>query len=215
VSSIFGPLVGGSTIEAAVLDTLRTWLPTYLWEVERQHNIAKGTLPHPPTPESYHGGVDFSSWQEDTCPEVIVVCNPTGEPERSGSVGYSQAFEIQIAAVVIDAEEDTSRLVAGYYGEALQGALVQQPALGGLAEHTVMTSAPHLELQDPDERRLHQVSAAFQTFIAPIVIDQGGPDVPTPSDSPLYGGTPDAPYGDWPTVTTTQAVVTADPIDEQ
>jgi len=78
-----------------------------------------------------------------------------------------------------------------------------------------MTSAPSLEFQDPDERLDLQVAATFQTLVTSIVSEQAGPAVPDPPDSPQYGGRPDAPYGNWPTVATTDAEVSADPITEQ
>lgn len=215
MTSIYGPLAGAPQVEAAVLETLRTWLPTYLWEVERQNGLQKGTLSHPPTPESYRGGLDFLDWQQDECPCVIVVVNPTGETERTGSIGYSQWYEVQVGAVLIDDDVDAARLGSGYYGTALQGAILQQGSLGGIAARTIMTAAPKLEFQDPDERVDLQVAATFEVFVAPIATDQGGPDVPEPADSPQYGGTPDAPYGNWPTVIDPVATVTAEPITEQ
>lgn len=214
-SSIFGPLRGHPQVEDSVLSTLRLWLPTYLWEAERANGLRKGTLPHPPTPKSYRGGLDFFDWEQDECPTVIAVVNPMGEPERTASIGYSQWFEIQVGAVVIDDNPDIARAIAGYYGSAVTGAILQNGDLGGMASRTVMTAAPKLEFQDPDERIDLQVAATFESLVAPIVTDQGGPAVPTPPDSPQYGGTPDAPYSNWPEVQTATATVTAEPIDEQ
>jgi len=214
-SSIFEPLIGAPNVEDAVLNTLRTWLPTYLWEIERQNDLRKGSLPHPPTPESFDGGHDFLTWIEDQCPKVIAVVNPVGEPERSGSIGYSQAFAVQVGAVLFDDNEADARRLAGHYGTAIQGTILQQGDLGGFAERTIMVQSPEVSFQDQDMRRLHQVVAVFHVFVTGIVSDSAGPDVPTPTDSPQYGGSPDVPFTDWPTVQTTDATVTAQPITEQ
>jgi hypothetical protein len=213
--AIFGPSIGDPQVEAAVLDTLRTWLPTYLWRTERANGLLRGTIPHPPTPESYRGGLDFLDWQQDECPTVIVVVNPVHEPERAGSIGYSQWFETQIGAVIVHDDPDITRLLTGYYGVAIQQAILQNGALGGIASRTIMTASPKLEYQDPDQRIDLQAAATFEVMVSPTVTDQGGPDVPEPGDSPQYGGSPDAPYTDWPTVETTDATVTAEPITEQ
>jgi hypothetical protein len=212
--TLFETLVGQPTVELATIGVLRAWLPIYLAEVERQHSLTAQTLTRPPVPESYVGGLDFLGWQEDRCPTVIVVANPVGEPERTASAGYSQAFEVQVSAVVIGDSEDEARALAGHYGTAIQGAIVQQGSLGGLAQRTVMTAAPRVEFQDPDQRRLAVAAATFHTFVDPIVSEDAGPDTTTPPDSPHYGGSPDAPFTDWPTVQTPHVSVTAQPTEQ-
>lgn len=214
-SSIFGPLVGVPQVSAAALTMLQTWLPTYLWEIERANVLVRGTIPHPPTPESFRADRDFLGWQQDECPTVIAVVNPTGETERSASAGYSQWFEIQIGAVVIDETEETAELIAGYYGTAIQGAILQNGSLGGISQRTEMTSAPRLEFQDPDERLGLQAAATFEVLVPMIVNDRIGPDAPTPAQSSQYGGAPSAPFNDWPTVRTPGLQVQAEPITQE
>lgn len=209
--SIFGTLVGQPEVEQAVVDTVNVWIHTYLAEVERQHDLKHKTLTRPPNSESVYGCLDFDRWEQDNMPSVIVVANPTGETELN-SVGYGQAYEVQVGARVIKQDEATARLIAGHYGTAIMGLIVQNGSLGGIAVRTRLTVAPVLSLPDPDDRTNVLCVTTFHVFVQPITSDQDGPDVPTPPDSPQYGGTPEAPFADWPTVETTDLSVTAEPI---
>jgi hypothetical protein len=214
--SLFGPLVGIPSIENAVLNTLRTWLPTYLAEVERQHGLPNKAIPRPPASDSYHGGLDFDAWKQDELPSVIVIVEPTGHPEKSASAGYSQEYEIQVGAVWFGTgnaafssdPEDEARLVAGYYGEALQ-LIAQQGALEGLVEETVMTGAPKVEMPSPEERQLARCIATFSTFISTIVNPFMGPKGETlaASEPELKAAEPEAPPGSSPVVKTTSATI--------
>jgi hypothetical protein len=46
--AIFGSLRGPTDVERAVLNTLKTWLPTMLRVLERREGLARGTLRPPP-----------------------------------------------------------------------------------------------------------------------------------------------------------------------
>jgi hypothetical protein len=204
--SVFGSLLGTPNVENAVLATYRAWMVEYLAEVERQNSLPSRSLERPPTPESFHGGEDFDTWQEDLCPEVIVVCNPTGEPERSASAGYGQAYEVQVGCVVIADTEDEARIRAGYWGVASM-LLVQHGGLGGLAEWTVMTAAPKVEFPDPEQRRLLRSVTTFHVWVVPIISASAGPVGQTPKESPEYGGEPEASFKEDPTVTSIHPTV--------
>lgn len=211
--SIFGKLISPPDVEKAVVAHINVWLDTYLYEIERQAGLKKRSLTRPPTPESIRGAADFTVYEGDELPMVLVIANPAGEePERDAAAGYTQTYEIQVAAVMFTENEDEARVSAGYYGGAIQGFMVQRGDLGGIASSTVMVAAPHTSMPDPDERRLMLCTATFHSHITPIVVDDAGPDAPTPSDSSAYGGTPQAPFGNWPTVSTTGLGITAETI---
>lgn len=211
--SIFGTFVSQWDVEQAVVTTLKTWIRTYLAETERQAGLKLNTLQRPPTPESIYGDVDFTAWQQDQMPAVIVVCNPTGSAENRPSVGYGQTYEVQVGAGVISQDVDEARMHASYYGTAISGAILQNGALGGIASRTTMDTAPTLSLPDPDLRITALCITVFHVYVQPIVNDGAGPDVPDPPDSPQYPGSPDEPWGDWPRVETTNVSLEARPLD--
>lgn len=204
MSSIFGAIVSPWTVEQAVLATVRTWIENYLAEIERQAELTVGELPRP---ESFTGGMDFLSYQQDQTPAIIAICQPFGGPELTGSGDYNQTFEIHLGCVVIAPSEDASREAAMHYAAALAALGVQQPSWGGISDRTRMTAAPTVEFVDPEVRQAIVGHVTFQSFVQQVVSESAGPDVPIPTQSPHYGGTPDAPWTGWPTVSTTSVTV--------
>lgn len=201
----FGPLVSPEDVIQAALATLRVWLPEYCAEVERKHSLQPKTIPRPPTEECFHGGVDFESWIGEDLPEVIVTCKPSGDPERSGSVGYTQGYELKlgclwvgVGSTLAEHAEDEARMVASYLGAASM-LLVQQPTLGGLTERLVMTASPDVTLPNPEQRAIAQVVTGFEVWVAQILDENAGPVQPNPGEVPEYNG-PEQPYGEEPTV---------------
>ena len=199
--SLFGPIITTIDVEEAILKTFRTWYPEWLAEVERQKSLQRGFLVRPPDPESYHGGDDFDSWKEDTCPELIAVVKGTGS-ELHASAGYTGIYEVEVAIVLIQQAEEEARLQVSLHGAALMF-LVQQPDLGGLAERLVMTGPPPTpEFPNPENRRIARAKVNFTVYVSTIVEENAGPVQPNPSESPEYKH-PEEEWSKEPTVETT------------
>lgn len=212
--STWGPLVSGYQVEVAVLETLRTWFSEALAQLELQHGLRHKTLPRPPAPESYHGGVDFDTWRQDITPEVIVVVKPSSPPELSASAGYTQGYAVAVGCLWVGAgselaenPEDEARAVAFYLGAASM-VLVQKPELGGLAERLIMTSSPEVTLPDPDTRRIAQVVTTFEVWVTSIIEENAGPVQPLPSESPEFNE-PEGPYDELPEAEKVEVKITA------
>jgi hypothetical protein len=208
--AIFDSLLAQPDVEFAVLNTLETWLPTMLGVIERRHSLPAGTLRKPPGRDSYIGGIDHESWTQDLCPMVIAVVNPTGNAERVAT-GYGQWFEIEVSTTHIEDTEDEARVMAGRVGTAVMGALVQNGSLGGVASRTELVSSPTVELADPDQRRVVRSLTIFHAFVDGLANENAGTNTPTPTGSPQYPGTPDAPFADWPVVVTPSVTLVAEP----
>ncbi len=202
--SLFRPLTSPSIrIEKAVLETLETWLPTYLAEVERQNNLQNKALLRPPTPESYHGGLDWLSVKQDRCPEVIVICNPTGEPERMASA-YMQDFQTEVGCIIFSEEgidpEGTARRNASLFALAITAALVQQGSLNlSSVEETLLIGAPRVEFHDVDDRRI-AVGVSTLHVYAELLEQNAGPKGKTPPEAPGYQGL-EEPFKEAPEIT--------------
>lgn len=204
--SIFGSITSTIDVEEATLETLRIWIPEWLSEVERQKGKQRGYLNRPPDPESYHGGDDFDSWKEDDCPEYIVVVK-ADSLERNASAGYTVAYNVDIACVLIQQDEEEARTQISLHGAALMF-LVQQATLGGLAERLVMTKAPTPEFPDPTNRRLARAIASFTVWVASVVNENLGPVQPNPKESPEYEGKEEA-WADEPIVEKVEETIKA------
>lgn len=211
VSQVVGILAGAETVKQATI-TLLSAPPTdvngevagsplivyYLAEVERQAGLRPGTLPTPPAPDSYYGGVDFESWNEDLLPSIIVVVDPIDEPAPFGDGTIGHWFEMQIGVVVQADSEDAAQMIASHYGTAIMGAVLQSGDLGGVANGTELTLAAKVELLEDEENRLFAKSVlTVRTYLDQIVARFIGPAGPVswPTD-------PYTPPPDWPTAET-------------
>jgi hypothetical protein len=204
IDPIIGPLVGPWNVEQATVNTLKLWMPLYLVAVENWNSVPLGTLPRPPAPESIHGGDDFDTWRQDQLPSLIVVTNPSGNPERESAGDYGQMFETQVSAVVIGDTEDDARRIASFYGSAAAVALSQNGSLGKQVDRTRLTQSPSIRFPNADERRIARATMTFEMWVSVILTEQGGPSVP-PTD-PFVGENP------WYEVQTTEVDVTGVPV---
>lgn len=199
---LFGRVVTTIDVEEAFLTTLSTWMPEWLYQVELQKELPRGTLTRPPAPESYHGGDDFESWKADLLPEVIVDVKPSSL-ERSASAAYTTAYDVQVATILERQDEEEARFHASLHGAATMF-LVQQPSLGGLAERLVMITAPTPEFLATDERRLARTIATFTVWVTQVVNESSGPFQSLPSESPYYQGEPEHIWKTPPEVTSVE-----------
>ncbi len=213
--SLFGPIFSTWNVEQAVLSTLRIWLNEYASELERKWALPSKAIPRPPAPESYHGGIDFTTWRQDITPEIITIVKPLGSPELHASAGYTQGYSLQVGclwvgsgAEIAENAEDEARAVASYLGAASM-LLVQQPTLGGIAERLVMTKSPEVTLPDPDTRRIALAVTDFEVWVPTIIEENAGPVQPLPSESPEFVEK-EAPYKPEPEITKVEEKIIAE-----
>ena len=186
-TSIYGTIVGRDGLENQILRTLRVWMVPYVADVERQQGLPPKSTPIPPTPESFTGGVDFETWEQDLSPQIITVVNPYGEVERFDGGAYGSWFEVQVAAGVYAQSQDDARILAGIYGTALQALLTEQGDFGlrattdgwrGYAERTRMIEAARVEWMNPDTRAQILTIVSVHTYLSGIADDFAGPAIP-------------------------------------
>lgn len=219
-TSTFGGILGREQVEQAVLTTFQTppagssypLIVYYLAEVERQRGLNPRTLPVPPGPDSYRGGLDFDTFEEQWAPQLTVLAEPVGSAERHEEGVYGQWYEIRVGALVTEVDEDAARLLADRYGAAVGALLAQNGGLGTRVDFTTGTtipfatktnveSVPRTEYPDPLLRRFVRSVVTLHTFVDQIVQEDGpqafGPD---PYATPLG----------WPTITTVDVQLEAE-----
>lgn len=209
MSEFFGPLVGNWNVEQAVIATYREWMPTWLAAVERANNMPLRSIPRPPTPQHYYGGLDFQTNVPGTLPVVIVVVGPAGPPERR-SGPYGQDFAIHVGCVVEGISEEQARMWAGLYGVAAQ-MLVQAPGLKGIADDLEMSAAPEPQWVDPEEaqRRLIRSVTTFTAHVKAVVDESMAPASETLAQSPEITE-PEAPPTERPVASKTHLTIQAE-----
>lgn len=190
--TVFGPLNAAIDIEKAALKTLEEWMPSYLAEIERQKGLTNKALGRPPAPESYHGGLDFLSVKDDQLPEVIVICNPAGEPERM-TEEVIQGFQTEIGCVIKSEEgalpEAIARRNASYFSLAAQGIVMQHESLGlagTVLETPVLTGSPRVEFLEPENRRYAVGIVTFLIYAQTIEWKAGPTELKTVEPEEAY-----------------------------
>jgi hypothetical protein len=202
---LWGPMLSPIDVEEAVIATLREWLPASLRNAEEVRNLPVRSLGRPAAPESYHGGLDWESEQQDTLPEVIVICEPAGEPERNPNVTI-QFFTVQVGCVIlasVEPLEANARKTASIWAAASM-VLGQHGALGSLeAQETLLIGSPKAEMLDPENRRL---ALGLTTWHVSV-------DIFHPSSGPvtLKEVEPEGPYSEYPVVTKDTVTVVGEP----
>lgn len=191
---VFGPLVSGSRVRRAVLETSHKWLHTYLAEVERQNGYDAGDLGKP---RSWRRPPDIWKIGDQQSPAMMVL-PPVwqGQPDREGGSRGTSQFTWRIAVAVVvnvgNADPDWAGMVVEDY-LAAEGALLEQKrSLGGVASDTrLMDMEAALLSQQVDQR---QRSIAAGSVTATVVVR----DALRRFDGPLE--VPDDPYvdpGEW------------------
>lgn len=202
ISSI-GRIVSRQNVEQTVVKYLQTWLvSTYLPEVEAQNSIAPA-LPRPPSEESYYGGVDDQTWEEDWLPVLVVTAEPVEDAIRLAS-SYQQWFEVKVTNVVFAEDEASARSLSDWYGAAVMATITESLNLDGFASDLILIETPVTAFveEPPDRREFAQATTTFRMLVNDVVTESGRPASP--------GWPPPPPFE----AQTTSVEVDAVPVDE-
>jgi hypothetical protein len=128
--SLFGPILPGSVVAAAVETTLKIWLEVYLRETERQ----AGVTYHLPLFASYNTRPDNQRWIEEQLPAcIIIVHGLAGTPLKDGEGNYTAPFSVSVAIFSKGRSKEATEQNSKLYAAAVRAILLQQSGLGGLS----------------------------------------------------------------------------------
>lgn len=184
VTNVFGPAVGAQEVEAAVLATLKTWLPTYIHEMERRTGRDPDTIAQV---RSWNETSDFSQNPGIALPAVIVVSPGLGgEPERRGNGVYAAWWQIVVGVVVGAATARAANELAKLYAEAVRMLFVgRNGGLGDLRAHRRWLDESYDDAP-PDFKQVATVATvSFSFLVEGVVADGYGPDQPDDDPDPL------------------------------
>jgi hypothetical protein len=197
----FGTLKHGALIERAVIATCWEWVPIYLRELERQHELDEGTTPNP---RSWHVGSTFDRWPEDSLPCIVARAGPGEVVRRDGEGYHRMRFGFDVGAVVM-AESSVqgdpqrrARELSHLYQAAIVAALTQRKALGGgMSGLKLLRSDPVADAVDSEHQRtLGSCAMDFEIDLDKVFSDQQGP-VEVPEELPV----------EWPEISEYELVV--------
>ena len=202
---VFGALVFPDTVEQAVIDTCREWMPEYLALAERKLELDPESLP---TIKSWVATADLIRWPEEGLPSVLVMnTGLAGEPEKYGRRDYCAKFAVGLAVIASAKDEQTTGRLAKWYTAILRAILTHHPDLGGLAEAIEWVDEGYDALPSGKRRRnLAAGQLVLRVQVPEVVTAYSGLD--EPRENP-YQGPPD----DLPTVSDTNVTVTPTALD--
>lgn len=214
---VFGRFVGAHHLEAAVLNTLWKWMPSYQHEVCRDAGL---TADHMQRVRSWRVSSDMARMPEDQLPSVILVNNGITElPTKHDGGLYIAVWEVQVGVQVAAKGEKVKAApraltLARMYVLALRLCLLQKRDEDGiLGMVDPITERPNAVLTSEDDRT---TCLAYVTF---HITTDGWAEWTEGPVEPIYGPEdPDNPPPDrpeWPVAETVFLDVVKEPIPEE
>jgi hypothetical protein len=193
IHSEWGQIVSAATIEAAVITTLQTWLPTGLHEMESQQNLPPNTFD---PPARYTTRNVFDALPGEELPKVIVMSPGLSGPPIKYQYGiYRATWKLGVGIVVARKTVEEARFHAECMGAAARAILIKFPDLGlGAKMHWMDESFDDL---GKDQTAIFNYATASEYFTVDVenVVSQSAK--PTQPDLPVD----DYDYGEVETVT--------------
>lgn len=204
--SIFGPIKDADQVEAAVEDTIKYWIDTFLREKEDQDGIPANSFP---LPRAYVRAVEPDKFPEDQLPAVILHCPGLKDrPYAEGDGTYNAPFEVNVFVETMASSPAQTRWLAKKYTAVVRDILIKKASLRGFAEGgTVWDDESYDDLAIEDERTIGYGQVSFTVWVQDVSTRFGGPLEPA---DPV-----EQPGSEWPLVLTHEETITEIPVDEE
>lgn len=175
--SVYKTIVTGPQVEQAVVDTLKLWLPSYVWEVARQIGRSPASVQQP---RSWNVFSDLDKWPEDQVPAIVAICPGLSEAPGKSAATYRATWAVAVGAVVSGRNREESRELAGLYGAAIRAVMVQHPSLGGFAAATNWADENYDDLDTNRSRTQGIARVVFEVEVEDVTTERAGPAEPPP-----------------------------------
>ncbi len=181
--AVFGPIIEGSDVRAALKATLQKWMTTYLALLERHGGLDPKSLP---VPRSYvtSDGDTLRKQVQDQIPSVVILTPGSGDrrPTRDGSGRYRAGFRAAISVVVSANDQPATQALAERYRKAVELMLIHQGSLNGFAESTDFIGWRTDDLDPEADRTLAAGTNVFEVLVKGIA--QHGAGLKEPLEEP-------------------------------
>lgn len=141
LDDVYGPLYGGHSVQEAVYNTIQTWMPTYVAEINRV--LGSKVLE---VPIEYRHRPEYRTLPKRATAAVIVeVPSTVGQPRVAQShVRVDWRVAITIYVFGTKDWQETQALTSAY-AACIRALLLQNRGLGGFAETTMWESEEYME----------------------------------------------------------------------
>lgn len=178
----WGPLVVGTDVDDALLDTLKTWLPTYLTQYKKERSLAFV----PARPRTYANTFEGQEFLDHQLPAIVCTTASLQATAGGPNVPYLGTWQSLISCVVRGKRPAATRYLAAMYGGCVARCLLQQAGgAGGVCNDLHWSSARYEQVPDGTGQGRWLLAAVTQlaVYSDEIVQPWGGPDVP---DADVY-----------------------------
>lgn len=189
MSTPYGRLVPGWRLEAAMTNTLKTWLyPTYTAAVEREEGLDYRL----PEINTWSRRSWFSQLVGDEFLPLVVVVVPgtSNSPLKNGKREYAATWRMDVGIVVTEPEEP--RRLASYMAAAIRLCAIQKGLTGfGLDDAEVDWIGERADdLPIEADRNLAVGRVQFEVKVRSVATASNGPAAPIPDPSEAPGELP-------------------------
>jgi hypothetical protein len=186
--SIFDEIKTGTQLELAVIQTLATWMPTYLEEMRLQLSREDKF----PSPRTYTNRNSFEKFMEDQLPLVIVVSpGLVSRPTAEGSGRFRAKWQLGTGIIASARNQAESNDLSKVYIAAARAILLQKSSLGGVSSGMEWVDESYDEITEDVDRSMAAGMALFEVEMESVINRWAGPAVPNPPDPD------DLPGSDW------------------
>ena len=215
-TSLFGRLVGAGHIEDAAIGVLRLWLPSYLWEVERQSGETAGSIA---LPRSYRISSEVEKMPEDQTPCVVVASPGIADlPGTNGARQYQAQWTLEASAIVSarggmeDVATPRALRLARLYALAMRACLIQQADDESYLFRRDWIGEEYGVLPSIDDRTICVAKVRLQIEVPDVLTSDAGPIEPLGPPPEAEPPSPDSP--EWPQAIDSDVEVIKTPIGE-
>ena len=182
MGNLFGPLVSGREVRAAVEQTVKTWVRDYLGEVAR--TSGRGSEDLRPF-RSYVSALDLDKFSSDQLPACVIVApGLLTEPELRKDA-YNAVWGVGVGVVVAGQDRENTFELVELYTAAVRALLVHHPSLGGFAEGLDWVGERYDELSSDDIRTIGAGTVQLAVDVTGAQSRFGGNTTPTDPAGPV------------------------------
>lgn len=201
-ANVFGQIITGRAVRAAMKAHLELWFPSYLAEVARIEGLDPAKVP---VFRSFVSALDMpeGKYEEHQMPCCVIVApGLLREPERRGG-NVIATWGVSVGCVVSGQARENTFDLSEIYAAAVRAAVVQNPSLGGFATGTDWLGERYDDIPNEMLRTLAAGSVQFAVDVYSAVTPSAGPDAPLSDPIPDPG-----PRATFVSVDTTVGVLT-------
>jgi hypothetical protein len=181
--NIFGPLIGGNSVQEAFYKTLQEWLPTYIAEINRK--LGSQVLLEP---FEYRHRPEFRNLPRNASAAILIeVPNTIGVPRiYQNAIRVNWRVEVLIYVYGTKDWQETQALTSAY-AAAVRAAIIQHRGLGGFAQTTIWEGEEYAEGEHSGGRTTGIAHLRFAVTVGNAMTMFGGP--PSPQYAPTGAST--------------------------